>query len=328
MIYIAGLSTDPCINLAVEEYVQANFTDEPYLLLWQNHRTVVIGRNQNALAEVRRETAEDLDVTVVRRNTGGGAVYHDLGNLNFSYITDYNASGSGMDFDVFVRPVVSALNQIGIPAEKCGRNDIVVSGKKISGNAQSVIGSRILHHGTLLIQSDLAMMPKVLNVSTDKIRSKGIRSVRSRVANINEFLPEPMTVDAIRTLLIRSFFAGAPVRERTFTQAELEEITTLADTKYRTWTWTYGASPPYTYHNKQHFPSGEIEVFVQVTDGLIKQCKIMGDFLALQPLGPLEDALIGLPFTSAAIGDRLASLPLQADYGIRQAELLACFTAE
>ena len=190
--YLETGSTDPAYNLAFEEYVLTHRMDGDYLILWQNDNTVVVGQNQNTAAEINRAFVEEHHINVVRRGTGGGAVYHDLGNLNYSFIND--VGDDGISIRRFTQPVVAALRSLGLNAEASGRNDILVEGRKVSGTAQRVYKTRILHHGTLLFDSDPDMVAGALNVDPEKFRSKGRKSVRSRIGNIRSFLKQDMTL--------------------------------------------------------------------------------------------------------------------------------------
>jgi len=322
--FIKSDSTDPYYNLAAEEYVLNNFTDDDYILLWQNDRTVVIGKHQNAAEEVNAKRAEELGVRVVRRNTGGGAVYHDLGNLNFSFITDWDPE-KNMDYDTFLKPVIRALSAFGVKAEKQGRNDLVVDGRKISGNAQCIHRGRILHHGTLLVNSELSRIAEILNVQADKIESKGIKSVRSRVANICEFTNKPIEMTQLQKALAESFFDGGIIEERTLDDVQIADINKLAREKYQTWEWNYGSFAGYAYKNSKRFPGGKVEVHLDVKNGVIKRCKIFGDFLALISVEQIETAVIGCRAERNELKAALSSFDLKRYYGIDLEELLECF---
>ena len=348
MIYIRNDSVDPYFNLALEEYVLHNFTDDDYLLLWQNDRTIVIGKHQNASEEVNIKRAEELGVRVVRRNTGGGAVYHDMGNLNFSYITDW-IPDKNMNYDTFLKPVIRALERFGVHAHKEGRNDLVVDGRKISGNAQCMHRGRILHHGTLLICSELSLMPELLNVKTDKIESKGIKSVRSRVANINEVASEAVDFELLKDALLDSFFgrggrsesfeickaleSGEPLdrtmcmgrSERVLTDTQIAEIEKLRKDKYETWDWNFGLSADYRFKNARRFPGGSVEVRLDVRNGVIERCKIFGDFLALISVAELESAVVGCMVDESELRGALDGFDIRRYYGITLDELLECF---
>lgn len=208
MIRIVNDHTDPRINLAVEEYA-LNYLDpgEEYVILWQNEPTVVIGRNQNTLAEVNGPFIKERGIHVVRRLSGGGAVYHDLGNLNFTFIVDAEKERVS-NFEYFTRPVIQALASLGVQAEFSGRNDITIDGKKFSGNAQYWSKGRLLHHGTILFNSDLAVVQEALNVKVDKLQSKGVKSVRSRVTNIYPYLKTPITIEEFKEVLWQYLIPG------------------------------------------------------------------------------------------------------------------------
>ena len=324
MKYIRNDSTNPYYNLAMEEYVLHTLNDDVYILLWQNDRAVVIGRHQNAAEEVNIRQAEEQDVRVVRRNTGGGAVYHDLGNLNFSFITDWEPD-KNTDYDTFLKPVISALSAFGVNAEKQGRNDLVVDGRKISGNAQCIYKGRLLHHGTLLINSELSMMPKILNVQNDKIQSKGIKSVRSRVANICEFANAPIDASRAKQRLLEAFFNNAEVAEHVLSEVQINDIKKLAETKYESWSWNYGFAADYSYKNAKRFPCGKIEVRLSVKNGIIESCGIFGDFMALTGVEALEKAVTGHRMEKNELKHALGGLELQRYYGISMDELLECF---
>jgi len=322
--YIPNESTDPYFNLAAEEYVLHNLKDDDFFMLWRNAGTVVIGRHQNAMEEVDLKRAEELGVRVVRRNTGGGAVYHDLGNLNFSFFTGWSPE-KDISYDVFLEPVISALEKFGIRAEKRGRNDLVVEEKKISGNAQCVHGERILHHGTLLVNSDLSVMPEVLSVPCDKIVSKGIKSVRSRVANICEFTKERIDVETLKQALEESFFGNRPAARLILSDSQITGIEELADEKYRTWDWNIGSVADYSYKNARRFPGGRIEVRLDVKNGVIVKCRVFGDFLALIGVEELENAVAGCRPVRRELENALRGFDLPRYYGFTPEQLLECF---
>ena len=323
MKYIRNDSTNPYYNLALEEYVHYNLIDDDYVLLWQNAYTVVIGRHQNAGEEVNLTRAAELGVTVVRRNSGGGAVFHDMGNLNFSWITDWDEEKT--DYNKFLEPVIAALGGFGLVAEKQGRNDLTAGGKKISGNAQCVHNGRIMHHGTLLVCSDLNVMPEVLSVGSDKFESKGIKSVRSRVRNINDLSASPVDTETLKQALIMSFSRNSGVTEYCLTSGQISEIETLAKNKYMTWEWNIGDSANYSYRNMKRFPGGKAEVQMNVINGQIVGCKISGDFLALVGVEVIEQALTGRRVERANLADALSRVEMNRFFSISQDELLQCF---
>lgn len=320
LIYLETGSVDPCWNLAFEEYVLLNRRDGDVLILWQNDNSVIIGRNQNTAAEINAPFVEEHGIRVVRRTTGGGAVYHDLGNLNYSFISDYE-SLEASSLERFTRPIVAALGSLGVRAEASGRNDILAEGCKVSGTARRIADGRILYHGTLLFDSNPDMVAGALRVDPEKFRAKGVKSVRSRVGNIRSFLKEDMTLPAFWTYL-KGFLAGDALAE-SLSPEELEAVRTLADGKYRTREWNYGKSLPLELHGRKRFPGGSLELFLSTGEGVIRQLRLAGDFLSMRPVEDLAAALEGCPYEPAAVSARLAPFDLR-EYlgGISEAELL------
>ena len=313
-------STDPTYNLALEEYLLTHHTEGEILLLWQNANTVVIGRNQNTEEEINRPFVEEHQITVVRRTTGGGAVYHDLGNLNYSFIQDVGDPET-ISIAALAVPVVRALEEMGVHAELSGRNDILVNGKKISGVAQRMFRNRILHHGTLLFDSDPEMVAGALQVRQDKFQSKSAKSVRTRIGNIREFLPDStVTVEDFRRRLIEALTASREVRPICLTAEEEREIRTLQEEKYRNWDWNFEKSPAYAFHNGARFPGGRVEISANVEQGIIREIRFTGDFLALTEVSQAEKALTGVRFERQPVAEGLAALPLQALFGSVTAE--------
>ena len=264
-MYLETGSLDPAYNLAFEEYVLTRRLTGEYLILWQNDSTVVIGRNQNAEEEINRAFVERHHVRVIRRETGGGAVYHDLGNLNYSFIADAGEIQM-LQLSRFTGPVVEALRGLGIPAEASGRNDILVRGKKVSGTAQKLYRNRILHHGTLLFDSDLSTAEGALNVDASKFRSKAARSVKSRIGNIRDFLPEDMDMGSFWGCLTEAFGGGC-LEKTSLTEVELSEVRELAVKKYSSWEWNFGSSPDYNVTNRRRYPAGSVEFRARVEKG-------------------------------------------------------------
>lgn len=304
MIVIRNNSTDPYFNLAAEQYLIDN-CDEDVFMLWRNEKTVVIGNNQNAYAEVDREYAETHRIKVSRRLTGGGAVFHDLGNVNFSVIIP--SDGKGIDFKKYTLPIIESLNKMGLSAELSGRNDILIDGKKVSGNAQCVRNGKVLHHGTLLYSADLSDVAGVLRVDTAKLQSKGIKSVRSRVANVKDFMDADMDVLEFMER-IEGDFDGV---RREFTLKEAEEITKLRNGKFATWEWIWGRSKAYTLSTKERFDYGTVEVHIDTDRGVIKEVKLMGDFFGVGDIGELESALCGTRYEYKDVLEKLSRYDVQ-----------------
>lgn len=311
--YLETGSTDPAYNLAFEEYVLAHRREGTYLMLWQNANTVVIGQNQNAEAEIDPAFVEAHGIRVVRRTTGGGAVYHDLGNLNYSFIT---GAGEEDGFAVrrFIGPVVRALRALGLDAEASGRNDILVEGRKVSGTAQRVLRGRILHHGTLLFDSDPEMVAGALRADPEKFRSKGIASVRSRIGNIRAFLREDMDLAAFWAYLKTALAKGGLCPE-TLTAEELGGVEALRREKYDTWEWTFGRSPDYDLRSRRRWEGGSLEIRAAVERGRITDIVFYGDFLSRRPLAEVVEALRGCPFRKDAVGAALAGFSQEEYFG-------------
>jgi lipoate-protein ligase A len=301
-----GGSTDPTLNLALEEYALLNLDlADSYVLFYVNRPSIIIGKHQNTIEEIDADFVHEHDIAVVRRISGGGAVYHDLGNLSFSFITRYTPQRFN-NYAEFTGPVVEALRELGVAAERTGRNDIVVDGRKVSGNAQVVRGERMFSHGTLLLSSNLDDVTHALKPKAGKVESKGIQSVRSRVANISEFLPAPLPMDDFRAALLAHLFpGGGPLPTHEFSDADRRAIEALADAKYRTWDWNYGESPPFNLQRTRRYPSGEVDVRLFVEDGIVKTIRFFGDFFSSREMPELERCLTGVRYRRDDLADAL-----------------------
>lgn len=324
MKYIENYSNDPRYNLAFEEYCFKYLPrDEDYLLLWINSPAIIIGKNQNTIEEVNSEYIKMKGIQVVRRITGGGAVYHDLGNLNFSIIT--NAEGSKIDFKKYNISILEALIKLGVKCELSGRNDITIEGKKFSGIAQSIWKDSVLNHGTLLFNTELDVLNNALNVKKDKIESKGVKSVKSRVTNIKDHLNVDVDIEEFREILARSILNTDDVEAKTLklNEEQLQEIDKLFQEKYSTWEWNYGSSPPFNYKNYRRFPFGSVEVRLEVKHGSISECKIYGDFFGTEDISILEKRLIGQKYEKEGLGKFLTEIDLKEYFGgIRKEDFL------
>ena len=346
-LYFETGSTDPYYNLAFEEYLFDHFLQGSILMLWQNDRTVVIGRNQITQQQVNLPFIEEHQIRVVRRMTGGGAVYHDLGNLNYSFITDEIGSSVSQSLEILAVPIVKALRGLGLDASVSGRNDILVNGRKVSGTAQRAAHGRILHHGTLLFDSDAEMVSGTLRVDEEKFRGKGVRSVKSRIGNIRMFLDEaaphlpPEQKSALPTdiskfweylrkalntnsdgagtvsaeMLSSGILSPEALSPEELPPEMLKEISSLAQTKYRTYEWNFGRSPRFEFSSRRYLPGGLLECFVDVKDGKIDRIRFCGDFLARRPLDEIEEKLNSVPFERHAVRDVLSETDLRSYFG-------------
>ena len=331
MIFIENEgNTNPKLNLALEEYALRNFSaDNDYLLFYINEPSIIIGRNQNTLEEINHNYVEENNIHIVRRVSGGGAVYHDFGNLNFSFITNHDVK-SLSNFKKFTAPVIKVLNNLGLDAELKGRNDIEVGEKKISGTAQFSTGKRMVSHGTLLLNTDLGEVVNALNVKMSKIQSKGHKSVRSRVANISEFLKNPLTIDEFRELVLKGLYEeNEPFESYHLTPEQWKSVHQLKEEKYDTWDWNYGRSPKFNIQRNKRFSIGEIDLRIFVEKGYIKDFKIFGDFFGKDPVEQLEQLLIGVRYKLEDISAILKNIDLQEYFGdLSKADFIALVYGE
>lgn len=317
--------TDPRINLAIEEYALKHLNiDETYLLFYINRPSIIIGRNQNTIEEINSDYVDEKGITVVRRLSGGGAVYHDLGNLNFSFITKDDGD-SFHNFKKFTQPVVETLEKLGIHAELSGRNDILAEGKKISGNAMFSTKGRMFSHGTLLFQSEMDHIVSALKVKKDKIESKGIKSIRSRVGNIADFLKEPMSVEEFRSFLLQNIFKETgKVTEYVLTETDWEKIHEISEDRYQNWEWNYGKSPKFNLQNSHRFPVGSVDIRLEVNRGIIENTKIYGDFFGVGEVADIERKLTGTRYEKEAISRVLDEIDVRHYFGnVTKEEILA-----
>jgi lipoate-protein ligase A len=278
-------------------------------MLWQNSPTVVIGRNQNAYAEINTEYTSQKGIKIARRISGGGAVYHDLGNINYTFIG--NKNDSGIDFKTFTKPIINALASLGINATLSGRNDIEVNSKKISGNAQHVKGNRVLHHGTLLFNSDLTVLSEALNVDLEKINSKAIKSARSRVTNIINLLDKKISTEEFINLL--ADFIQNTYKAESIEIEENDRILAISK-RNKSREWLYPDTEyisKYSIRRKKRYDFGIVEVLLEMKNETIKNVKIIGDFFGTKDISILEDFLTGL--TVEEIADKLDSVSI-SDY--------------
>lgn len=297
MKYIVNNSHNPAYNVALEAYAFRELLAEDELfILWINEPTIVIGKHQNAIEEINKTYTDEHGIRVVRRLSGGGAVYHDLNNLNYTIISNKSQEGA-FDFKTFSQPVIETLADLGVTATFTGRNDLEIDGKKFCGNAQAYYKGRMMHHGCLLFDVDMTVLGNALQVSKDKIESKGVKSVRARVTNILDELPEKMTVEAFSNQLLNKMKESYPdMTEYVFSDDDLKNIQALADQQFGTWDWTYGEAPEYTIKRSVRYPAGKITTYANVEKSVIKGMKLYGDFFGIKDVADIEQALIGLRY--------------------------------
>lgn len=309
MLCIYNSNTDPYFNLAAEEYVLMNFTEDVFML-WRNNNAVIVGRFQNSAAEINLDFVKEKEVKVVRRLTGGGAVFHDLGNLNYTFIAP---KGSG-DFRTFSEPILQVLNNLGVPARFEGRNDLMINGQKFSGNAECIAKGRILHHGTLLFASEMEDLSAALKANPLKFQDKAVKSIRKRVTNISEHLPKPMTVSEFTDIIMEHVSKNTTnAVPYTFTPEDIRAIEKLRDEKYSTWEWNFGSSPKFDYSKMTRTSGGNVEVNLFVEKGNIVKIKIFGDFFSRADISEFENMFIGQPYREDSIRSIIESVTLD-DY--------------
>lgn len=307
--------TDPRLNLAIEEYVLRHVqSDEPILLFYINEPSVIIGRNQNTIEEIDTDFIRANGIHVVRRLSGGGAVYHDLGNLNFSFVT--NGREHLHNFARFTKPVVNALCKLGLDAELRGKSDIYAAGKKISGNAQYAAARRMFSHGTLLFDSNLENLLKALNPRQLKITSNAVQSIRAFVTNIGELLPEEMTIYRLKKALLEEIFGETVIPAYTLSVEDWAQIYQISQDRYQTWEWNVGRSPKFNVHKQDRFEGvGKIDARIDVERGRIQQVKFYGDFSGMKNVAALETRFIGIRYEPEDLVALLQPLDITAYFG-------------
>ena len=301
MLYIPNTNHDPALNLAMEEYIlTASGIQEPILFFYVNAPSIIIGRHQNTRDEINMNFVRENHIKIVRRCSGGGAVYHDLGNLNYSLINPGNNKNSG-DFSVLLTPILEAFHELGLPAELGGRNDLLVDGAKFSGNAYYQNRYGCVTHGTILFDSDLQVLSKALQPDPQKLQAKGIQSVRSRVCCIKQYLPEINDVQELEAAIVRHFAYKNNLSTRTFTGYDHQKSQELADSKYRTDLWTFGESPAFSFRRLVHQASGWIDFRADIRENELIHARFFGDFFCTREITPLEEALEDQPWDKTNI---------------------------
>lgn len=328
MIFINNTQTDPRLNLAMEEFILRQLRwDEPILFFYINEPSVIIGRNQNTLEEIDPDYVQANGIHVVRRLSGGGAVYHDLGNLNFSFVTQAG-SDNFHNFARFTEPVIRVLRQLGVDAELRDQSNIFANSKKISGNAQYAAGGRMFSHGTLLFDTSIEAMLQALNPRQLKIESKAVQSVRNFVTNIRELLPQDMTIHELRQALLLGIFDATNVDDiptYTLSDENWTAIRQISAQRYGNWDWNVGHSPRFNVQKSDRLPVGKMDARISVENGRIQHIKFYGDFTGQRELAELEAQLVGTRYERTALADLIQTLDLTPYFGPLDPETFLSF---
>ncbi len=318
MKYLETYSNDPEYNLSFEEYCfrYLPLDDDEYFFLWINAPSIIVGRNQNAYAEINADFVKENNIKVVRRITGGGAVYHDLENLNFSFVTKTKGNNK-IDFKKYYIPIIKALEKIGVNAELSGRNDVTIDGQKCIGASQSVWQGRVLSNGCILFNVQLQELAKALTVRKEKLESKSVKSVRARVTNIKPHLDRDISVLDFKAELLKTIFEleGEEPVEYKLSEEQLEGVKKIYNERFSRKEWNYGASPKAEYSHYERFPIGSIELFFDVKKAKIENLKILGDFFGTGEVSDIEKLLSSCDYDKDAVMESLENIDLQPYFG-------------
>lgn len=323
MLFIVSPSYSAPFNIASEEHILNSYAEDVFLL-YRNAPSIIVGRNQNTLAEINLPWVREHQIPVVRRLTGGGTVFHDLGNLNFSFIVNRSPDEES-GFARYTAPVLLALQKLGVDARLEGRNDLTIQGLKFSGNARAVHSGKIQQHGTILFSSRIVDLSAALQANPLKFRDKAVKSVSSRVTNLSQHLPRPMELEELILLIQEQVLKMYPeAREHAFSQTDDDAIRTLVKSKYDTWAWNFGRSPAYNHFHAIRCNAGTIEFYADVHRGRITALRVFGDFFGNRDISVFEAALSGLPHREEELLQALEALPLQEYFGpVTAADILS-----
>ena len=310
MNIVRSNTSNPAFNLATEEFLM-NHKQDNWFYLYINAPSIIVGKHQNSLAEINVDYVKENGVIVIRRTTGGGAVFHDPGNLNFTFIMKEH-SGETADFRKYTQPIIDVLQAMDVDAKFEGRNDMTIEGKKFSGNAKAFYNGKILQHGTLLFNSTLPNLSQALKLNPLKYRDKAVKSISSRVTNISEHLKHDISLEEFEKRIVdhvRTMYADAKVYE--LTDEDRAAIQKLVDEKYGTWDWNFGYSPKYNLQKGIRTSGGHVEVNLEVRKGQIEDVKIFGDFFNTREVSELEDMLRGAPHEREKIRGILSTVGIE-----------------
>lgn len=323
MIYIPNTNHEAALNLAMEEYIlTSSGIRDAVLFFYINAPSIIIGRHQNTVDEINSDYVRGQGIQVVRRCSGGGAVYHDLGNLNYSLITPGAENTSG-DFSSLLLPILSTLRELGLPAELSGRNDLTLNGAKFSGNAYYHNRWGSVVHGTLLFDSDLEVLSKALRPDPEKLRTKGVQSVRSRVCCIKDALPQIPDTEALKAAFIRHFMQNTDLQRRELSAFDMEKTEALADSRYRNDRWNYGESPAYNFRRSIHLSSGRVDFRADIRSERVISVRFFGDYFCSGEISDLEKALVGVPWKQEMIRKALITSGWERCFPDSPSELFA-----
>lgn len=311
MLCILHQSTDPYFNIATDEYIFKNLKEDCFML-WRNDNAIIVGKHQNTLAEINVDYVKERGIKVVRRLSGGGAVYHDLGNLNFTF-TRTGENTEMVDFERYTLPIIEVLQNLGVDAKFEGRNDLTIEGKKFSGNAEHVFKNKVLHHGTILYSSEMKDVSGALKINPLKYKDRAVKSIPKRVTNVSNHLKEPLALDDFTQKImdhVLASFDDAKMYE--FTEEDIAAIAKIRDEKYATWEWNYGNSPTYDFQQGIRTSGGTIEMNLNVKKGLITEAKIFGDFFGTKDVEDIEKALVGTKHDVDIVNEKLSQFNIDS----------------
>lgn len=325
MFIIENPTNNPYFNIATEEYILNNFNEDCFLL-YINKPCIIVGKHQNTLSQININFVKEHSIPVVRRMTGGGTVFHDLGNLNFSFIME-RQDDTDSGFKKYTQPIIDVLQAMGIPAILEGRNDLTIEGKKFSGNAKLLSHNKLLQHGTILFNSHIESLTEALIVNPAKFTGKGVQSVRSRVTNIANYLKDPLSIHEFKDRIIEHIthlYCDSHIYH--YSQKDLEAIEALVKQKYETWDWDFGVSPNYSFNKTTRITAGTFEVHLDVVSGIIQKCRIFGDFFTNEDISLIEKAVLSCTHSESDIKSALSAYSVSQYFqNTTIDEFISCF---